>query len=141
MKKTIVIIVMLFLVACSNDDVSDMPTPVLTNISSSAGVLVPAFDSMVTTYSIAVSNEVGDITVQGSALNGNITYMPENPVVLQVGQNLMKIIIENEEGSVSNIYSINIFRAPNCTLSALSFESWNAVSQFSSIDKYLNSFC
>ncbi|MDR1024011.1 MAG: cadherin-like beta sandwich domain-containing protein [Prevotellaceae bacterium] len=94
----------------------------LKTLSVSAGTLLPAFSASATSYTLAVGNSVGSITVTGTANHkfatvGNIG----KEFLLQVGDNEIPIVVLAEDLSVKT-YTITVTRADisaDATLKAL----------------------
>ncbi len=96
--------------------VTDDNNATLCRLSTSAGMLAPAFDSVTTAYSVMVDNAVGDITVTaepchheaGITINGQIGASQSVP--LAVGMNTVAVTVTTP-GGAQLTYTLSVTRA------------------------------
>ncbi|MBI5030660.1 MAG: cadherin-like beta sandwich domain-containing protein [Chloroflexi bacterium] len=93
----------------------------LSNLTLSSGTLNPAFTSGTTSYTASVANDVANITVTPTTADVNATVTVNGTPVtsgnasgainLNVGANLITIIITAQDGTATNTYTITVTRA------------------------------
>lgn len=102
------------------------PSANLANLQVSAGVLAPAFAPAVTAYSVSVANSVNTIaltltTASNAAtvrINGSsvASGVPSIPLPLEVGNNLITIVVTAENGTTTKAYTLVVSRAPSAVI-------------------------
>ncbi|MBP1988790.1 cadherin-like beta sandwich domain-containing protein [Paenibacillus eucommiae] len=115
----------------------------LNSLSVDQGTLSPAFDPSINSYTVHVSNEIASVTVTAgtydSAANISVTgevygNHAEIPVSLQVGANVLPIVVHAANEQSSKTYTVTIYRAgdtePNADLSELSISAGNLQPSF-----------
>ena len=94
----------------------------LANISLSDGVISPAFNSLIKNYMVTVPGSVQMLMVTPTANDQNASvfvygnYIPPGapyPVPLNYGTNAIQVRVTSVDGSVSNTYSLLVFRLAN----------------------------
>jgi gliding motility-associated-like protein len=94
----------------------------LSHLALSRGVLSPAFNSLITTYSTTVSNTISSLTVTPTAadtasritVNGTAVASgtASLAIPLSVGSNVIAIVV-NTPGKTANTYTVTATRAPS----------------------------
>ncbi len=85
------------------------PNNCLKNISLSNGSITPTFDKFTTEYDAIVENNVGEITINATAIDTKATITGAGKQSLKVGQNKITISVKAENGDVRN-YVITVVR-------------------------------
>ncbi|MET3506567.1 cadherin-like beta sandwich domain-containing protein [Halalkalibacter oceani] len=93
----------------------------LGGLSIAEGTLTPSFDPDVMHYTAHVPHERDSITLAASTLHTQATYTVYNaereivtgPAALTVGKNLFEIHVTAEDGEATEIYVIEVTRAPS----------------------------
>ncbi|MBW5448843.1 DNRLRE domain-containing protein [Cohnella sp. CFH 77786] len=94
----------------------------LSSLTLSQGTLSPAFSSGVTGYSATVANSVTSVDVApttedlkaAGTVNGKVVASgTPSTVPLNVGNNIVKVIVTAEDGTTQKLYTITIYRAPS----------------------------
>ena len=92
----------------------------LSNISLSVGALEPDFSSDTTSYKVEVANSVSSITFTPTADDAAATITvngkPSAPVSLDVGDNIISIMITAEDGISTKTYTVTVNRVTTFTL-------------------------
>ena len=93
--------------------VAAVPSPdsSLSSLLVDAGTLTPAFDPAVTSYSVAVANTVGSVTVQATANDAGATVTGAGTHQLAVGVNQIPVVVTAADGT-STTYMVTVTRAP-----------------------------
>ncbi|MBU9714932.1 cadherin-like beta sandwich domain-containing protein [Evansella tamaricis] len=97
----------------------------LTDLVVSDGSLDPEFDAERMNYEVAVENEVTTIqvtpTLATSVANFKVNGTDDTRIPLEVGENIIEVILTAEDGVTTKTYTIKVTRAPssNANLSAL----------------------
>lgn len=136
MKKTCLLfaLLVLFAVACGDDDTSKAPNLALAALTVSSGALAPVFAPGVMTYTVSVSNAVSNITVAATAADTNALVMfdPVQPVVLSVGSNLITVRVVRADLGATNSYRVVVIRAgsDNADLASLSVDAGSLIPAF-----------
>ena len=84
----------------------------LKDIQVSAGSLVPMFNPGIKTYTVNVANEITNISVTGTA-NHNAATVAGNAAnkSLDIGANLVSILVTAEDGKTKETYTVTVVRA------------------------------
>ncbi|QYR21853.1 cadherin-like beta sandwich domain-containing protein [Paenibacillus sp. sptzw28] len=115
----------------------------LSNLALSQGTLSPAFSSGVTGYSATVANSITSVDVTPTAADPGATVTVNGKVVasgtpstvpLNVGDNIIKVIVTAEDGTTQKLYTVTVTRPPssNAELSGLSLSQGTLSPAFSS---------
>ncbi|QYR21492.1 cadherin-like beta sandwich domain-containing protein [Paenibacillus sp. sptzw28] len=115
----------------------------LSNLALSQGTLSPAFSSGVTGYSATVANSITSVDVTPTAADPGATITVNGKVVasgtpstvpLNVGDNIVKVIVTAEDGTTQKLYTVTVTRPPssNAELSGLSLSQGTLSPAFSS---------
>ncbi len=104
----------------------------LSSLTVSDGILAPAFNMTITSYTVNVSNSTSTITVGATALNGAAAIAGAGAHSLGEGPNTIDIVVTPEDGGAAATYRLNVLRAAagasaDATLSALSIASGAAI--------------
>ena len=103
----------------------------LSNLVLSSGTLNPSFDPAVTSYTASVSNSSTSITVTPTVQDSNATVKvngmsvpsgtPSDPISLNVGTNVINVVVTAPDGTTMKTYTITVTRAAssNANLSNL----------------------
>ena len=93
----------------------------LSALTLSSGTLSPAFAPVITHYAVAVGNSVGVIVVSPIATSGaaSITVdgtavpsgSPSNALTLNVGVNLITVVVTAQDGVTTSTYTVAVTRA------------------------------
>jgi len=92
----------------------------LSSLIPSEGVLTPAFDSAVTSYSISLANNITSIFFTATPNNPVASVVGDGFHSLSVGLNPITITVTAENGITTRTYTVNVTRAANATLQSLS---------------------
>ncbi|MBE5820228.1 MAG: cadherin-like beta sandwich domain-containing protein [Clostridiales bacterium] len=82
----------------------------LTSLSVAEGVIAPEFSASVKEYTLSVPNEITAINVTAATSHSKAKYSVEGGIDLQVGDNVVKVIVKAEDGTTST-YTITVNRA------------------------------
>lgn len=82
----------------------------LTSLSVSEGVISPEFNASVKEYTLSVPNEITAINVTAATSHSKAKYSIEGGTELQVGDNIVKVIVKAEDGTTTT-YTITVNRA------------------------------
>lgn len=103
----------------TNDDVASSNAD-LSNLTASAGPLVPAFDPNTLSYTVNVPFSTTSTTVTPTAadagatitVNGNpvASGSPSGPIALNVGNNTITIVVTAADTTTTKTYTINVIR-------------------------------
>ncbi|WP_186395842.1 cadherin-like beta sandwich domain-containing protein [Stappia sp. TSB10GB4] len=93
----------------------------LANLTLSQGTLTPGFTSGTTSYTASVGNAVTSLTVTPTASDANasitvnsVTVASGNasgPIALDVGSNIITVVVTAEDGSTTETYTVDVTRA------------------------------
>ena len=114
----------------------------LFSLTTSSGTLSPAFESATTSYTASVANTVNSITVtavrsdpNGETIinNNNGTINQPTTVNLNVGINIITVVVYGRDPSFTQTYTITVIRAPsaNDNLSTLGQSTGPLIPAFS----------
>ena len=107
----------------------------LSNLVSSGGALVPAFDNATIAYTQSVANATTSITVTPTFADSNATATlslnggtataiangaTSSPLTLNVGDNTVAITVTAQDGSTTKTYTLTVTRAKGNTTTAVS---------------------
>ena len=107
----------------------------LSNLTINPGTLTPPFASGTTGYAATVSNATTSLTVTPTATDANATITVNNtvvassnasgPIALNVGNNVISVVVTAQDGTTTDTYTISVSRAPSSivTLSNLTISS------------------
>jgi len=82
----------------------------LSSLEIDSGTLAPAFSPNMTSYTASVENSVSSVTVTAIATNTDATVEGAGVVSLEVGENIIKVIVTAEDGKTIIEYIITITR-------------------------------
>ena len=91
-------------------DSYDNTDATLKNLTVSQGTLTPAFNTVVTNYTVNVANSVETITLAAAANNGNAMVTDTGIKALSVGSNTFVIRVTAENGTTQKSYTIVVIR-------------------------------
>jgi hypothetical protein len=88
----------------------------LSALTLSSGTLSPVFASGTTSYSASVGNATSSITVTPTKADANATVTvngasPSTPVALNVGANVISLLVTAQDGTTTKTYTVTITRA------------------------------
>jgi Ubiquitin family. len=93
----------------------------LSGLAASSGMIAPAFDPSVTSYTETLDNSVSSITVTLTAASADATIKvndasaasgsPFGPIGLNVGQNTINIKVTAQDGATTMLYGLTVTRA------------------------------
>jgi hypothetical protein len=93
----------------------------LSGLVVNQGTLTPSFDPGITSYSFDVPNGTDSLSVTASVYDPNATIqmngvpvasgMISNPISLQVGSNVIQVVILAQDGVTSKTYTLNVTRS------------------------------
>jgi hypothetical protein len=83
----------------------------LRSLTTSLGVLSPAFNSDSTSYRVNVANATDNIDVSATANHSGATIVGTGNYSLNVGNKTVSITVTSEDGSVDKTYTVTIHRA------------------------------
>jgi len=84
----------------------------LASLTVSSGVLSPYFSSETFEYTVAVRNEVSNITLNASPMRSVDTVSGTGTKNLNEGDNVFEIVVSNPDKTVQNIYKVTVKRLP-----------------------------
>ena len=90
------------IIASSNADLSSLLVSSVT--------LTPAFNTATTNYTAPVGNSVSSITITATASNTNATVNGDGIKSLNIGENIITIVVTAEDGTTQKVYTITITR-------------------------------
>jgi hypothetical protein len=145
----------IILSACYVDDTSEFSNVVtmplsananLSNLTVSAGSLVPGFASAKLSYTDAVSNATASMTMTPTTADPNATVTvagnavpsgtPSGPIALNVGVNNIQVVVTAQDGTTMQTYTVAVNRAGalsnNANLSSLAVSAGSLVPGFAS---------
>ncbi|QNO37606.1 cadherin-like beta sandwich domain-containing protein [Protaetiibacter sp. SSC-01] len=103
--------------------------PRLTSLTVSVGTLSPDFDPAVTSYQVAVAYEESLVTFSATSTDTVTYYNPARPMIggmtfMQVGGNLVQVIVTAGDGTTTRTYDISVTRdtAPTADVDLDAFE-------------------
>jgi gliding motility-associated-like protein len=104
----------------------------LSFLSLSTGALSPTFNANTLTYTSAVANTVTTTTVKPSTADANATVKVNgttvtsgtysSPISLNVGANVINVVVTAQDGSTTKTYSITVTRAASSNASLATFK-------------------
>jgi len=83
----------------------------LSNLTVSAGILTPDFNTAITNYIVEVGFTIETINITGIAEDTNATVTGNGDKTLNVGNNNFTITVTAENGSTTKQYMVNVIRA------------------------------
>lgn len=85
----------------------------LASLSVSSGRLNPSFSSDKTTYQVDLTSDVKELTINAKAKDNNATVTGTGKKELHIGENIFKITVTAENGSVKRYtLSVNVIEKP-----------------------------
>ena len=116
----------------------------LSGLIMSQGTLTPTFSTSTFTYTDTITHATTSLTITPTATDSNATIKvngitqasgsPTSAIRLNVGDNLISVLVTAQDGVTTDIYSITATRGPSsdATLSSLSITNGTLVPTFSS---------
>ncbi|MDR1583387.1 MAG: InlB B-repeat-containing protein [Prevotellaceae bacterium] len=83
----------------------------LKNLTATKGTLDPEFQPSVTNYTIKVSYDVATISVTGIQLHSGASVSGNGEKSLVIGENVIRITVQAEDGVTTLIYTVVVIRA------------------------------
>ena len=96
----------------------------LSALTVNQGTLSPVFTASTTAYTVNVANSVSSITVSATKADVNATVTGAGEKQLNVGENIISVVVTAQDGATKKTYTITVNRAPvpNANLSALTVD-------------------
>ena len=70
----------------------------------------PPFNSNITEYCLEISNDIDSLNILAIPENENSKIEVVGESILNIGNNLIKVIVTSENNSVQKIYEINVYK-------------------------------
>ncbi|MDR2928332.1 MAG: cadherin-like beta sandwich domain-containing protein [Cytophagaceae bacterium] len=91
----------------------------LASLAVSNGVLTPAFNSAITSYTVNVVNSVAAVNIAATASDAAATVAGAGAHPLQIGENVFNIAVTAEDGITTKTYTVRIVREGYSTQATL----------------------
>ncbi len=82
----------------------------LENLAVENELLNPPFNSNITEYCLEISNDIDSLNILAIPENENSKIEVVGESILNIGNNLIKVIVTSENNSVQKIYEINVYK-------------------------------